>query len=700
LSHELTRVERDELFAGLANGDEEARREAAQRLHLLPAPDAFAAWCECLGDASWRVRSVASRALAERCDDPEVPRALVRALADPDNAGRRNGAAEALIRAGRSSVSALSAALADPDADLRKLAIDALARIGDPRASAALEQRLSDADPNVRAAAAEALGSVGGRFALLALGETLARSDEDTSVRLAALVALEALGATPEVAELESALADPLLRASALRLLGRSDEPGAQKQLVAAVLDRSSSSRDAAMASLVAIAARAEADELAALRSELATALAGSNGIAAACARLATADLPTQLTLVQFLGLCGDPIALRALLGAARDEALLEPCVGALTALGPELPEALAQAWPVLGADARAVACRALARDASELGASLLLRALGDSAAPVALAGARGCGERRIDAALPGLVDALETAARAEAQDGADAVAVLETALRNWCGDSGAAARAARASERVRARFECAAESARAALARCWAALAGEADAAFAAQLLRSADPQLRAAAALATSRLAAAEAAELSRRAAADECASVRAAAARAWGLQPPDVSTQVGIALARDLDPIVRASALRSFAQRIARGAAAAPDRDLAHAVAVEALCAPVPVALAAAELLRALGGSALRDARALLASPELELVCEGIRCVADAAHPELLSDLQGLVAHPDWSVRGEALAQISRLRLTRALPALLGRLEHEQDSFVRGVLLAAIERLEAGA
>jgi HEAT repeat protein len=381
LSVDLTKPERDALFAAHAHEDEELRREAAQRLYLLPAPDTISAWCECLGDASWRVRSVASQALAERGDDPEVSRALTRALADPENAGRRNSAAEALIRAGRSSLPALEEVLADPDADLRKLACDALARIGDPRAGASLEQRLGDVDPNVRAAAAEALGAVGGRFALQALSETAARSDEDALVRQSALVALESLGVAPPVAELESALADPLLRASALRLLAHSDESAAAKCLIAATLDRSSSSREAAMASLVAIAARADEAELSELRRALPTVVAGSGVVSSACEHLATAGLPTQLTLVHFLGLCGDVTAMRALLGAARDEALLEPCVGALMALGPALPGAIDALWQELTPDARAGLSRTVRRRERARGA--------DPAAGVRRRGAR-----------------------------------------------------------------------------------------------------------------------------------------------------------------------------------------------------------------------------------------------------------------------------------------------------------------------
>ena len=53
--------------------------------------------------------------------------------------------------------------------------------------------------------------------------------------------------------------------------------------------------------------------------------------------------------------------------------------------------------------------------------------------------------------------------------------------------------------------------------------------------------------------------------------------------------------------------------------------------------------------------------------------------------------------MTAHPDWSVRAEAIEVLSERGVARALPAIHHRLDLEQDEFVRTVILRALERLE---
>lgn len=692
---ELRQDERAQLFRELASDDEEQRRQAALRLHLLPPAEAAARWVACLGDAAWRVRKVAAEQLAARADDSGVLAALIEALADGENPGRRNSAAEALIRSGARAVPALIAALSAPDSDLRKLAVDALARIDDARAQAPLVAALDDEDPNVRAAAAEALGSVGGSGAVRALLGAVERVAEDPLVQQSALLALDALGASAGADLLDSALADPLLRPAALALLARSEDPQSRKLLIDALSDRSRAAREAAMRALLARAAQEDEGGFALLRDELRAALACGGAVAEACARLATADLPTQLVLVQFLGLAGDVAALRPLLAAAQDEALTELCAGALAALGDPLAAALAESWEDLPPASRAVACRALAQGSGSTGDALLLRALDAPDPELRQAAARACGARQLDAALPALVAAIERAAARESQGPDDENAALTQALAALV--SGRGALAARAAALLRERIRAARGAVRGALAHSWCQLAGSDDAETAALLLRDPESELRAAAALATARIGGSASEDLLRLAAADEVAEVRSAAARALAEAPPSGLPEVLLALAHDEAPVVRATALRSVGERL-RGALAPAPREAALAAVAAALGGSVPVALAAAEALRAVGGEALRAGRVLLESPEAELVCEGIRCVSDSGDPATLASLVALIAHADWSVRAEALEVLSRHRVTRSLPAMLSRLEFEQDSFVRDVLLRAIRRLEA--
>jgi HEAT repeat protein len=53
--------------------------------------------------------------------------------------------------------------------------------------------------------------------------------------------------------------------------------------------------------------------------------------------------------------------------------------------------------------------------------------------------------------------------------------------------------------------------------------------------------------------------------------------------------------------------------------------------------------------------------------------------------------------LAAHADWSVRAESIQVLADRGLKRSLPAILRRLDLEQDDFVRSVTLRALERLE---
>ena len=152
----------------------------------------------------------------------------------------------------------------------------------------------------------------------------------------------------------------------------------------------------------------------------------------------------------------------------------------------------------------------------------------------------------------------------------------------------------------------------------------------------------------------------------------------------------------LADDEDARVRAAAVRAIglhAERTADGASRA-----AGAAPVEAaLGDEPPVALAAVEALRASAACRRRSWRrcSRAASPRS---CAR-RWPASAAHGDAasLERLLPLVSHPDWAVRAEAIEVLAERRVAKAVPAILRRLEIEQDDFVRDAILRALERLE---
>jgi HEAT repeat protein len=85
-------------------------------------------------------------------------------------------------------------------------------------------------------------------------------------------------------------------------------------------------------------------------------------------------------------------------------------------------------------------------------------------------------------------------------------------------------------------------------------------------------------------------------------------------------------------------------------------------------------------------------------LLVRPEPELVKEAVVCIGRHADASALEPLLSLVAHPDWSVRAEAIQVLAERGVARAVPSILRRLETEQDDFVRDAILRALKRLES--
>jgi HEAT repeat protein len=113
---------------------------------------------------------------------------------------------------------------------------------------------------------------------------------------------------------------------------------------------------------------------------------------------------------------------------------------------------------------------------------------------------------------------------------------------------------------------------------------------------------------------------------------------------------------------------------------------------------LSGPAPVALAATEALAEMGGPIA--ARALLPAldrEEPEVVRSAVDAIGQHAEEGLLESLLPLLGHPEWSVRAGAARVFSERGLPAALPALLGRIDAEDDPFVREVVLDAISHLE---
>lgn len=690
--------DRVSVLRDLESEDEETRRLAVERAFGLEPEEVVARLVERLGDSSWRVRKAAVERLGAWPDGDAIAAALIQALADGDNPGRRNAAVDALVQSGSSAVPRLLAEISTGDDDVRKFIVDVLAGIGDARALPALVERLGDEDVNVAAAAADALGALGGSDAISALLATAIDGAQDDLVRYSALCSLATLEVSVSAVDLAGALESPVLRSAALAVLGGADEDReARNVLLKALEDSGRAHREAAMRALLSVLSRvgdAECDELADQIREVGR--CAPMTVSNAIERLSEADLATRLVLVQFLGLLRAPEAPVPLLLAGGDEALAQVALASLEMMGDVAEDAVTEVWGDLETSARRDACAFFGRASGDRSAACLVAAIDDPDPGVRAAAARSIGERKLVDGLVPLVRRLTEPWDEGEGDVEEERAALAVALVALAGPGGRVL-ADRAIELLSAALHGAREPVRVVIARVMGSLGRPQDSEIVALLLKDASPQVRRAAVAAIARLEPEAASEPLHLAIADESSDVRVAVARALGERGrvevfPDLEC-----LAGDCDPLVRAAAVRAVGLHLSEH----DDSRFADAVRrlLDAACDDqAPVALAAVEAARAIGGRpAVERAVRLLSHAEPDVVREAVRCVGEHGSGSDLDLVIPLAAHADWSVRAESIQVLADRGLKRSLPAILGRLDLEQDDFVRSVTLRALERLE---
>jgi HEAT repeat protein len=602
------------------------------------------------------------------------------------------------VRLGAAVLPGLLAASADPDADVRKQVVDALAGIAEGAAAARLVELLADSDANVRGAAADALGAVGRADTAPALARAVA-GDAERLVRLSALRALTRLEWAPPAAELEGALADSLLRAATLALLGFSDEPAALDALLKGLGAGSRAASEAAVEGLLRQVSRrqaGEAEELAARVRE--AALGVPEVVERALARLEGGDLQARLHRVQFLGLLRTESVVLPLLRAGRDEVLTDVVLATLEAFGSVAERVVADRFGELDADECVLACEALGRGSSEAGARRLLEALVQPDSVVRATAARALGRRRSPEALDALVARFEAAAECADEGEGDELALLAEAIAAVAEPAagGGAELAPRAVRLVCARLADGPETYRAAAAELLGRLGVAAESETLALLMSDPSAAVRRAAVEALAPRAVDGLPEALRLACADEAAAVRIAAANALAASRDGAALDHLERLASDEEPAVRAAALRALGTPGADADLAADGRRLA--LLERGAAEGGPVAMAALESLRELGDPrATAIAEPLLAADAPELVRTAAACLGRVADPRELDALLPLLGHESWAVRAEAIRVLGERGVQKAIPALLRRLEEERDEFVRETMLRALERLE---
>ncbi len=214
--------------------DVETRRAAVSELLEDRSEQALTRYFDFLGDVDWRVRKEAVRVGASVLDEIPFER-LLSTVSQGDNVGLRNAGLQLLSMLGREDPTRLEQALSDVPPSVRKFVILAL---GESRVRGALPiliNALDDEDPHVSAAALDGVTMIGGARAIEVLTKLL--SSDDDFMRIAALHGLEQLRAVIPRELVEPLLEVSVLRAAALRALGRTAD-GEAVELIASFLER------------------------------------------------------------------------------------------------------------------------------------------------------------------------------------------------------------------------------------------------------------------------------------------------------------------------------------------------------------------------------------------------------------------------------------------------------------------------------
>jgi HEAT repeat protein len=200
------------------SADPDARQKAAFLVAHSPDDRKLPLMFELLGDKDWRVRKTIVDGFV-RDARPEIVTGLLDALADPENAGKRNSATEALIRIGQPAVDPIVHRLRDEeDVDVRLSLVNLL---GDLRSAGGFDILLEllgkDEDINVASSVVSSLGKYRDARALPYLMRVL-REREDLWLKFHVVEAVGEIGdraALPAILPLysEKSLRKPVLEA-------------------------------------------------------------------------------------------------------------------------------------------------------------------------------------------------------------------------------------------------------------------------------------------------------------------------------------------------------------------------------------------------------------------------------------------------------------------------------------------------------
>ncbi|HYH09251.1 MAG TPA: HEAT repeat domain-containing protein [Thermoanaerobaculia bacterium] len=208
------------------SADPDARQKAASLVAQSTDERNLPLMFELLGDKDWRVRKTIVDGFV-RDARPEIVHGLINALADPENAGKRNSATEALIRIGEPAIEPIVERLrAEADVDVRLSLVNL---IGDLRSKEGFDMLLAlldeEPDINVASSIVSSLGKFRDASALPALMRVL-RTREDLWLKFHVVEALGEIGDRAALPAILPLYAEKSLRKPVLESVGKIADVG------------------------------------------------------------------------------------------------------------------------------------------------------------------------------------------------------------------------------------------------------------------------------------------------------------------------------------------------------------------------------------------------------------------------------------------------------------------------------------------
>lgn len=219
------------------SADPDARQKAALLVAQLSDDRDLPLMFELLGDRDWRVRKTIVEGFV-RDVSPEIVSGLIDSLADPENAGKRNSATEALIRIGDPAITPIVARLRhEQDVDVRLSLVNLL---GDLRNREGFDVLLSllegEQDINVASSIVSSLGKFRDATALPYLVRAL-RTREDLWLKFHVIEALGDIGDRSALPTILPMYAEKSLRKPVLEAVGKIADVGTVSFLLKTIAD-------------------------------------------------------------------------------------------------------------------------------------------------------------------------------------------------------------------------------------------------------------------------------------------------------------------------------------------------------------------------------------------------------------------------------------------------------------------------------